>query len=121
VRVLTLAILLVLVAPAMAVELIRYRGAARDGGTLEYVFDTDRQDVPATATKEKVAEIAADFMTTFYHIQIGALETQEFRTTPVSFWLVSFSDTIKGPMRQMFFVVLLPDGMVVVPKVAERQ
>jgi hypothetical protein len=30
-----------------------------------------------------VAEIAADFMTTFYHVQVGALETQEFRTTPV--------------------------------------
>ena len=31
--------------------------------------------------KEKAAEIAADFMTTFYHVQVGALETQEFRTT----------------------------------------
>jgi hypothetical protein len=29
---------------------------------------------------------------------------------PVPFWLICFSDTIKGPMRQMFFVVLLPDG-----------
>jgi hypothetical protein len=69
-------------------------------------------------TKEKAAEIAADFMTTFYHVQVGALETQEFRTTPVPFWLVSFSDTIKGPMRQMFFVVLLSDGTVVEPRVA---
>jgi hypothetical protein len=41
-------------------------------------------------------------MTTLYHVEIGALETQEFRTTPVSFWLICFSDTIKGPMRQMF-------------------
>jgi hypothetical protein len=49
-------------------------------------------------------------MTTFYHVQVGALETQEFRTTPVPFCLVCFSDTVKGPMRQMFFVVLLPDG-----------
>jgi hypothetical protein len=47
----TLTILVMLVAPVMAVELFRYRGAARDGGTLEYVFGTDRQDVPATATK----------------------------------------------------------------------
>jgi hypothetical protein len=59
-----------------------------------------------------VAEVAAEFMTTFYGVQIGALETQEFRTTPVPFWLVSFSDTVKGPLRQMFFVVLLPDGTV---------
>jgi hypothetical protein len=35
-------------------------------------------------------------MTTFYHVQVGALETQELRTTPVPFWLVCFSDTIKG-------------------------
>jgi hypothetical protein len=35
-------------------------------------------------------------MTTFYHVQVGALETQEFRTTPAPFWLVCFSDTIKG-------------------------
>jgi hypothetical protein len=48
------------------------------------------------ATKEKAAEIAADFMTTFYHVQVGALETQEFRTTPVPFWLICFSDTVKG-------------------------
>src|ERR1700736_5548849 len=87
---------LLLVAPAMAVELYRYRGAAKDGGTLEYVFETDQQDVPATATREKVAEIAADFMTTFYGVQTGALETQEFRATPVPFWLVCFSDTVKG-------------------------
>ena len=52
-------------------------------------------------------------MTTFYHVQIGALETQEFRTTPTPFWLICFSDTIKGPIKNMFFVVLLPDGTVV--------
>jgi hypothetical protein len=45
-------------------------------------------------------------MTVFYHVQIGALDTQEFRTTPVPFWLVCFSDAVKGPLRQMFFVVL---------------
>lgn len=59
-------------------------------------------------------------MTTFYHAQVEALETQEFRTTPIPFWLVCFSDTIKGPLRQMFFVVLLPDGTVVEPSVEER-
>ena len=74
--------------PAMSVEVFRYRGAAMDGGTLEYIFETDEQDVPKTVSKEKAAEIAADFVTTFYHAQIGALETQEFRTQPVPFWLV---------------------------------
>src|ERR1700692_1262445 len=52
--------------------------------------------------------------------KVGALETQEFRTTPIPFWLICFSDTVKGPLRQMFFVVLLPDGTVVEPKVAKR-
>jgi hypothetical protein len=93
----TILFTLLLAVPAMSVELFRYRGAAMDGGTLEYIFETDEQDVPKTVSKEKAAEIAADFVTTFYHAQIGALETQEFRTQPVPFWLVSFSDTTKGP------------------------
>jgi hypothetical protein len=113
-------ILFMLVSPSVAVELFRYRGAAKDGGTLEYVFDGGGQNSPNAVTKEKATEIAADFMTNFYHVQVGALETQEFRTTPVPFWLVCFSDTIKGPMRQMYFVVLLPDGTVVVPRVEKK-
>ena len=79
-----------------------------------------KQNSPNAVTKEKAAEIAADFMTTFYHVQVGALETQEFRTTPVPFWLVCFSDMVKGPLRQMFFVVLLSDRTVVVPSVEQR-
>jgi hypothetical protein len=120
VRLSILAFALLLVTPAFAVELFRYRGAAKDGGTLEYVFEAGEQNSPNAVTKGKVAEIAADFMTTFYHVQVGALETQEFRTQPVPFWLVCFSDTIKGPLRQMFFVVLRPDGTVVVPSVEKR-
>jgi hypothetical protein len=117
----TLLITLLLATPAAAVELFRYGGAARDGGTLEHIFETDQEDLPQTVAKQKVAEISANFMTTFYHIQIGALETQEFRTTPVSFWLVSFSDeSIKGPARQMYFVVVLPDGKIVEPRVERR-
>jgi hypothetical protein len=116
----TLLITRLLAAPAMGVELFRYRGAARDGGTLEYVFETDEKDLPQTVAKEKVAEIAADFMTVYYHIQIGALETQEFRTTPVPFWLVSFSEATKGPAKQTYFVVILPNGTIVEPRVAKR-
>jgi hypothetical protein len=88
--------------------------------TLEYVFNCDEQNVPQTVTKERVAEIAADAMTSFYGIQVGALETQELRTSPMPFWLLSFSDTVKGPLRQLFFVVVLPDGRVVEPKVEKR-
>jgi hypothetical protein len=76
----------------MSVELFRYRGAAKDG----CVFDGGEQNSSNAVTKEKAAEIAADFTTTFYHVQIGVLETQEFRTTSVPFWLVCFSDAIKG-------------------------
>jgi hypothetical protein len=46
--------------PAFAVELFRYRGAAKDGGTLEYVFEAGEQNSPNAVTKEKVAEIAAE-------------------------------------------------------------
>jgi hypothetical protein len=106
----TILITLLLAPPAMSVELFRYRGAAKDGGTLEYVFEAGGQNSPNAVTKEEAAEIAADFMTTFYHVQIGALETQEFRTQPVPFWLICFSDTIKGPLRQMFFVVCCRTG-----------
>jgi len=113
----TILITLMLAVPAMTVELFRYRGAAKDRGTLEYLFEAGEQNSPNAITKEKPAEIAADFMTTFYHVQVGALETQEFRTHPVPFWLVCFSDTVKGALRQLFFVVLLPDGTVVVPRV----
>jgi hypothetical protein len=116
----TILITLALVVLAMSIELFRYRGTAKDGGTLEYVFEASEHNSPNAVTKEKAAEIAADFMTTSYHVQIGALETQEFRTVPVPFWIVCFSDTIKGPMRPMFFVVLLPDGTVVVPRVEKR-
>jgi hypothetical protein len=116
----TILIGLFLAAPAFSVELFRYRGAAKDGGTLEYIFETDTQNVPKTISEEKAAEIASDFMTTFYHQQIGALETREFRTQPVPFWLICFSDAIKGPLRQMFFVVLLPDGTVVEPRIEKR-
>ena|SRR5271166_2818541 len=78
----TILLILSLALPAMSVELFRYRGAAKDGGTLEYIFEAGEQNSPDAVTKEKAAEIAADFMTTFYHVQVGALESQEFRTSP---------------------------------------
>jgi hypothetical protein len=116
----TFLLTLMLAVPAMSLELFRYRGPAKNGGTLEYVFKSDQQ-VPKTVTDQKVAEIAAEFMTTFYGIQVGTLESQEFRTSPVPFWLVSFTDSVKeGPLHQMFFVVVLPNGTVVEPRVARR-
>ena len=37
-------------------------------GYLSNVFEADEQNSLNAVTKEKVAEITADFMTTFYHI-----------------------------------------------------
>jgi hypothetical protein len=66
-------------------------------------------------------ETAAAFMTTVYGVQVGALETQELRTPPVPLWLLCFPDTIKEPLRDMFFVVVvLPDCKVVEPSVSKR-
>ena len=46
------AILIILLAtPVMAVELFRYRGAAKDVGTLEYLFDVGKQNSPNAITK----------------------------------------------------------------------
>jgi hypothetical protein len=113
----TFLIVLSLILPALSIELFRYQGAAKDGGTLEYVFEAGEQNSPNAVTKEKAAEIAADFITTFYHVQVGAVESQEFRTNPVPFWLICFSDTVKA-LRQMFFVVVFPNGTDVEPRVA---
>jgi hypothetical protein len=43
VRLSILTVILMLAAPAFAVELFRYRGASKEGGTLEYVFEAGGQ------------------------------------------------------------------------------
>ena len=102
--------------PAIAVELFPYRGAAKDGGTLEYVFEAGEQNSPNAVTKEKVAEIAADFIATFYR-RVGDSGIPH-DTGPILARMLFGHD--QGPLRQMFFVVLLPDGTVVVPRVEKR-
>ena len=64
-RLTILAAFVLVATPAFSTELFRYRGAAKDGGTLEYIFEAGVQNSPNAITKDKVAEIAADFMTTF--------------------------------------------------------
>jgi hypothetical protein len=61
----------------MSVELFRFRGGEKDGGTLEYVFESDEKDDPKPVTKEQVAKIAADFITSF---------TVSSRRTQMSVW-----------------------------------
>jgi hypothetical protein len=57
----TFLIVLSLILPAMSVELFRHRGAAKDGGTLEYVFEAGEQNSPNNIriwVKSPAAEVA---------------------------------------------------------------
>ena len=67
-----------------------------------------------------IMSLRAIGVTVFYHVQAGVIESQEFLTSPIPHWLFCFSDTLQGSMQRMLFVVLLPNGMVVQPKIAER-
>ena len=114
----TVMLTLFLAAPAIPVELFRYRYQDRDGAEYEAVFETDEQSVGKTVDKEKAEEIAMAWMQVFYGEQVGTIESQELKTTPVSHWL--FRLTVDDPVERTYFVVLLPNGMVVEPKVARR-
>jgi hypothetical protein len=50
----TILIILLLTLPAMSVELFRYRGAAKDGGTLEYVFEAGEQNSPSYRKRKRL-------------------------------------------------------------------
>jgi hypothetical protein len=53
--------------------------------------------------------------------EIGRIKTAHAtRFAPTPFWLVCFSDTIKGPLRRLFFVVVMPDGTIIEPRVVKR-
>jgi len=69
---------LLLAVPAMSVELFRYRGAAKDGGTLEYVFEAD------------AAEIASDFMTTLPRPKSVRSKRKSSGQRPLRFGLSAF-------------------------------
>jgi hypothetical protein len=118
-RYLAAAFMFILAGSATAAELFRYRGAANDGGTLEYIFETDQRDVPATATKQGCGNSR--------RVHDDVLSRPDWRTgnpgTP------NRSDAVlvglffgyhQGPLRQLFFVVVMPDGTVVEPRVARR-
>jgi hypothetical protein len=102
---------------------LRRRASARvhngeDGGQYEAVFETDEQSVGKTVDKEKAEEIAMDWMQVFYGEQVGTIESQELKTTPVPHWL--FRMTVDEPVKRTYFVVLLANGTVVQPRVARR-
>jgi hypothetical protein len=114
----TILITLLLAVSAQSVELFRYRYQDRDGGEYEAVFETDEQSAGKTVDKEKAEEIATAWMARFYDEQVGTIESQELKTTPAPQWL--FRLTVDDPVERTYFVVLLPDGTVVQPRVAKR-
>src|SRR6266481_9815801 len=61
-----------------------------------------------------------DWMRVSYSIQVNTMESQEFRTRPVPHWFFCLSETSEGPIQRMYFVILLPNGMILEPKVSER-
>ena len=107
----TILVILLLAVPAMSVELFRYRYNGADGGQYEAVFEADEQSVGKTVDKEKAVEIAMVWMQAFYGEQVGTIESQELKTEPVPHWL--FRRTVDDPVERTYFVVLLPDGTVV--------
>ena len=52
--------------------------------------------------------------------QIGSMESVSLREKPIPHRLVAVADTTEGPIQRLLFAVILPDGVVVVPKVGER-
>jgi hypothetical protein len=77
-----------------AVELFRYRDRAADGRELEYVFETDEQSVAKTIGRDKVLEIAMEWIISFHGCpQIGSIESATLRQKPIPYWLVAVADT----------------------------
>jgi hypothetical protein len=54
--------------PEYSVELFRSRSPGKHGGTLKHVFEADQRNSPNAVSKEKAAEIAADYMTRFVEV-----------------------------------------------------
>ena len=75
---------ILLALPGLSVELFRYRAVTTDDGTVEYVFEADQQNSRHAITKEKAAEIAADFVLRFYgrsaHLKRRSFEQRPFRS-----------------------------------------
>ena len=105
---------------ADAGELFRYRLPTKDGRKFEYVFESSAQPIPRSITREEAGRISANWMTTYYHLQLGSFEYAEFYEKPLRHWLVCFADTASGPIQHLLFAVVLPDGRIVQPTVSER-
>jgi hypothetical protein len=77
--------------------------------------------VAKTIDRDKAEEIAMEWITSFHGgPQIGSIESATLRQKPIPYWLVAVADTTEGPIEHLLFAVILPNGVVVAPKVAER-
>ena len=105
---------------ANAGELFRCRLPTKDGRKLEYLFESSAQPAPRSITREQAARLSANWMTTFYYLQLGSFEYAEFYEKPLPHWLVCFANTASGPIQHLVFAVVLPDGQIVQPAVSAK-
>ena len=105
-------------AQASAVELFRCTLTMPGGREFEYVFETDEQSVPGTVDRDKAEEIAMGWIMSFHGgAQVCSIERRDSSREAN---LVAVADTVEGPIRHLLFAVILPNGVVVVPRVGER-
>jgi hypothetical protein len=85
-----------------AAELFRYRLQMEDGRQIEYVFEADTRPSSQSVSKEEAIRIAANWMTMFHQLQLGSIESTEFREKPCPYLLVCFADSPSGPSSTCF-------------------
>jgi hypothetical protein len=64
---------------AGAGELFRYRLQTEGGRHFEYVFEASAQPSRRSITRQDAIRIATDWMTTFHHLQLGSIQSAEFK------------------------------------------
>ena len=86
-------------------ELFRYRLRTKDDRQFECVFESSAEPSAGSITREEATRITADWMPTFYHLQLGSIEYAEFYEKPLPHCLVCFADTASGPIQHLLFAV----------------
>ena len=77
-----------------------------------YVFESDRKDVEATVSRDRVIELASEWAADFYDDESLEIEDIDLRIEPLRFWLITFK---KPETDEEFYAVVLPDGAIVEP------
>jgi hypothetical protein len=82
-----------------------------------YRFESDQKRVETTVTREEVVELALYWATNFYRDKSLEFAGLKFKIEPLRFWLVTFKKSHTG---EAFYVVVLPDGIIVEPQDEKR-